>query len=73
LPGTALDVVQDLQTIKVVPGVRPTWYQDTRHEEEIEPRIAVEQGADCLVCGSPIMKATNKIAALKRVLSEMIG
>jgi len=73
LPGTALDVVQDLQTIKVVPGVRPTWYQDTRHEEEIEPRIVVEQGADCLVCGSPIMKATNKIAALKRVLSEMIG
>lgn len=73
LPGTALDVVQDLQTLKVVPGVRPKWHQDTRHKEEVEPKGAVEQGADILVCGSPIMKSSDKIAALKRVLSEMRG
>jgi len=71
LPGTTLEVVRGLQTIKGVPGVRPKWYQDTRHEEEIEPRVAVEQGADILVCGSPIMKDPDKVAALKRVLSEM--
>jgi len=71
LPGTALEVVKDLKTIKFVPGVRPKWYKDTRHEEEVEPRIAVEQGADNLVCGSPIMKDPDKIGALKRILVEM--
>jgi len=72
LPGTTLEVVKDLQTIKLVPGVRDKWYKDARHEEEVEPRAAVEQGADILVCGSPIMKdPDDKIAALKRVLSEM--
>ena len=29
LPGTTLDVVRDLKTTKLVPGVRPVWYQDT--------------------------------------------
>jgi orotidine-5'-phosphate decarboxylase len=71
LPGTALEVVQDLRTIKVVPGVRPKWFKDTRHAEEIEPKAAVEKDANILVCGSPIMKATDKIEALKRILEEM--
>lgn len=71
LPGTALGVVTDLKAIKVVPGIRPKWYTDTRHEEEVEPKVAVEQGADNLVCGSPIMKSANKTEALRRVLSEM--
>jgi len=71
LPGTALDAVEDLETIKVVPGVRPSWYQDTRHEEEVEPRIAVERGASILVCGSPIMKSDNPAEALRRILSEI--
>lgn len=71
LPGTALESVADLDTIKVVPGVRPTWYKDTRHEEEVEPRAAVEKGADVLVCGSPIMKSENPVDALRKVLSEM--
>jgi len=73
LPGTALEVVQDLKTIKVVPGVRPKWYKDTRHEEKVEPNVAIKKGADILVCGSPIMKNPDKGAALKRVLGEMLG
>jgi orotidine-5'-phosphate decarboxylase len=71
LPGTTLEVVADLNTIKVVPGIRPNWYKDTRHEEEVEPQIAVEKGADILVCGSPIMKSENPVAALERILSEI--
>jgi len=71
LPGTALDIVQDLKTTKAVPGVRPKWFKDTRHKEEIEPRMAVEKNADILVCGSPITKAADKIEALKRILEEM--
>ena len=71
LPGTTLASVQDIDTIKVVPGVRPKWYRDTRHEEEIEPRVAVENGADILVCGSPIMKDLDPEQALRRVLAEI--
>lgn len=70
LPGTTLGVVSDLETIKLVPGVRPSWYQDTRHEEEITPKAAKEKGADILVCGSPIMKAEDPAQALLSILSE---
>lgn len=70
LPGTALDIVKDLDTIKLVPGVRPRWYSDTRHEEKVEPRVAVANGADILVCGSPIMKAVDKVEALRKILFE---
>jgi len=71
LPGTTLEAVADLDTIKVVPGVRPAWYKDTRHEEEVEPRVAVEKGANILVCGSPIMKSGNPVESLRRILAEM--
>jgi len=71
LPGTTLEVVADLDTIKVVPGIRPNWYKDTRHKEEVELRVAIEKGADILVCGSPIMKSRNPVKVLKKVLSEI--
>jgi orotidine-5'-phosphate decarboxylase len=71
LPGTALKSVADLDTIKVVPGVRPTWYKDARHEEKIKPRVAAEKGANVLVCGSPIMKSENPVDALQRILAEI--
>lgn len=71
LPGTMLGEVADLSTIKVVPGVRSPWYQDTRHSEEITPACAKAGGANILVCGSPIMKAEDKPAALRRVLEEI--
>ena len=73
LPGTTLDVVEDLKTTKIVPGVRPKWYQDTRHKETVEPGMATKGGADGVVCGSPIMKSVSKIAALAKILSEMKG
>ena len=72
LPGTVLDAVSDITgIIKVVPGVRPVWYGDKRHKEEIEPWLAVKKGADILVCGSPIMKSVNPVEALERILSQM--
>lgn len=71
LPGTCLDDVSDLDAIKLVPGVRPAWYSDTRHEQEITPKEAVQKGANILVCGSPIMKAEDPVEALERILEEM--
>lgn len=71
LPGTALSVVEDINTIKVVPGVRPTWYKDDRHEEEVTPKDAVTNGADFLVVGSPIMNDDYPTTALGKILSEI--
>ncbi len=71
LPGSCLDVVADSQTIKVVPGVRPKWYKDLRHAEEIEPHEAKEKGASICVCGSPIMRSESPVDALRAVLSEL--
>jgi len=71
LPGTALKDVADLNTFKVVPGVRPPWYKDTRHEEEVEPLVAKEGGANALVCGGPVMKSPDPVKALELILSEI--
>lgn len=71
LPGTTLDAVAHLNTIKVVLGVRPKWYKDTRHSEEIEPSAAKEKGADIIVCGGPIIKAEDPVEAMKKILAEL--
>ena len=71
LPGTTLEAVKNLNIIKVVPGVRPSWYKDARHKEEVEPRVAIKKGADIIVCGSPIMKSRDPVRALEKILSEI--
>jgi len=74
LPGTTLDIVRDLNTIKVATGLRPKWYKDSRHEQEATPAEVAKAGADYAVCGSPVLKQPDKegrIAALKRILDEM--
>jgi orotidine-5'-phosphate decarboxylase len=78
LPGTVLDVVKDLDLERWTPGVRLPWYpEDARHQQEVEPRVAVDGGATGLICGGPIMKSMEKVGidnveALKRVLAEMM-
>ena len=74
LPGTQLHQVKDLKTIKVATGIRPTWYHDDRHQQEVTPTEAAQAGANFEVCGSPILKQPTiegKIIALSRVLAEM--
>lgn len=72
LPGTILDEVSDFTNlIKAVPGIRPSWFTDSRHKEEVTPKFAVENGADLLVCGSPVMKSLNPKEALDRILKEI--
>lgn len=74
LPGTSLDAVADLDTLKGVPGIRPKWYtSDARHEQEIEPGLAVQKGAGLLVCGSPVTKSLDPVSALQRLLAEIEG
>lgn len=71
LPGTALEIVQNLETIKVVPGVRPEWYEDTRHKQIVTPRKAILDGADIIVVGSPITKTENPPESLEKILAEI--
>ncbi|MDO8594824.1 MAG: orotidine 5'-phosphate decarboxylase / HUMPS family protein [bacterium] len=71
LPGTTLNVVSDLTCKKMVPGIRPTWYEDDRHEEETLPADVGKGGASDAVCGSPVTKSKEPEKALERVLGEM--
>ena len=71
LPGTSLDAVADLDMIKGVPGIRPKWYQDARHEQEVTPSLAVQRGASFLVCGSPVTKSSEPVSAVRRLLAEI--
>lgn len=72
LPGTTLRSVRGLRTIKLVPGIRPAWYKDARHKKEVTPSFAIENGANILVCGSPIMKTDEPVESLKKILNEMM-
>lgn len=71
LPGTALSAVSNIKTIKVVPGIRPSWYKDSRHAQKITPKEAKEKGANIIVCGDPIMKSENPINALQKIIEEI--
>lgn len=73
LPGTALDDVRDIAIPKLVPAVRPLWYEDKKanaQEQTVTPEEAFEKGAEIVVCGSPIFKSRNPLEALERILAE---
>lgn len=74
LPPTTLDVVQDLDMVKLTPGIRPEWWQRLPGSDQKQvktPREAVIGGADILVMGSPIRKDKNPPNALRKTLDEM--
>lgn len=74
IPGTTLDVVKDLKCLKLVPAVRPEWYEDRKsndQEQTITPTEAIKGGADYLVCGGPIYKHPKPNEALQMILEEI--
>ncbi len=68
LPGTTLNAVRHISTIKIATGVRPKWYKDTRHRQEVTPAQAKAGGADWVVCGSPITESDDPAWSLQRTL-----
>ena len=72
LPGTCLPAVKDSDRIKTVPGIRMEDFKDDRHKQDVTPEFATQNGADIVVCGSPIMKVPDKANALRQVLSRLI-
>lgn len=55
----------------VVPGIRPAWSSADDQKRVIAPAEAVAKGADVLVVGRPITKASDPVAAARRILDEM--
>ena len=71
LPGTCLSAVKNVDLIKAVPGIRMEDFKDDRHNQEVTPEFAAQNGADIVVCGSPIMKVPDKASALRQVLIRL--
>lgn len=74
IPGTCLDDVADIQIDKLVPAVRPEWFEDkssNEQEQTVEPGYAVAHGATKVVCASPIFKSSDPAEAARRIISEI--
>ena len=57
----------------VIPGVRPSWSAAGDQQRIMEPRQAMDAGADYLVIGRPITGAPDPAEAARRVADEIAG
>ncbi len=57
--------------VVVTPGVRPVWAAAGDQKRIVTPRKAVQNGADYVVVGRPIIKADDPAEAAKRIIEEM--
>lgn len=58
--------------IVVTPGIRPEWSAKGDQERVLTPKKAMEEGADYLVVGRPIIANEDPVEAAKKILEEMI-
>jgi len=66
--------LKHLELLKVVPGVRPSWYSESDDQKRtVTPAEAIRLGADLLVIGRPIMNSDNPIEAVDKILIEIKG
>ena len=70
-PGD-LTGVGSLKIKKICPGIRPEWYKAEDDQHRIAtPAAAVQNGADLLVIGRPILKSGNIAEAVARTNAEI--
>lgn len=55
----------------VTPGIRPSFATVDDQKRVMTPKEAVAAGADYLVVGRPILRAKNRLEAVKKVLGEI--
>lgn len=55
----------------VTPGIRPLWSAADDQKRITTPLQALEQGADFMVIGRPIVKADDPCAAAQRIIDEL--
>lgn len=57
--------------IVVTPGIRPSFATNDDQKRVMTPKQAVAGGADYLVVGRPIVRADDKLKALRAILTEI--
>lgn len=57
----------------VTPGIRPLWSAPNDQKRITTPRQALEQGADYMVIGRPIIQAPDPCAAAQKIIEELEG
>jgi orotidine-5'-phosphate decarboxylase len=55
----------------VTPGIRPSWAAADDQRRVATPREAIENGADYIVVGRPILRAEDPAKAAQAIVSEM--
>ena len=63
-----LHAVEDISLKKILPGMRPKWFQDTRHKHEYQPEVIAGMENVESVCGRPYTRATIKWALSREYL-----
>lgn len=57
--------------IVVTPGVRPQWAVEDDQKRVLTPKEAIQEGADYIVVGRPIIQADDPLLAAKKIIEEM--
>lgn len=57
----------------VTPGIRPLWSAPNDQKRITTPHQALEQGADYMVIGRPIIQAPDPCAAAQKIIEELEG
>jgi orotidine-5'-phosphate decarboxylase len=57
--------------IILTPGVRPAWADQDDQKRVMTPGEAVNAGADYIVVGRPVLKASDRKAAVEKILEEI--
>jgi orotidine-5'-phosphate decarboxylase len=55
----------------LTPGVRPAWADKDDQKRVMTPGEAVKAGADYIVVGRPVLKASDRKAAVEKILEEI--
>lgn len=72
--GEEIEVIRERcgeELLIVVPGIRPSWSAVEDQRRFTTPSEAVRRGANYIVVGRPILKASDRVDALKRILDEI--
>lgn len=59
------------ELVILTPGVRPPWADTDDQKRVMTPGEAVRAGADYIVVGRPVLKASDRKAAVEKILAEM--
>ena len=67
-----LKYLKNSKFLKIVPGIRPSWYDIKDDQSRTStPQEAVSLGADFIVIGRPIIKSSNSVKVLNKILSKL--